>query len=74
LISARIGPSATAPVANNNANVKPLDVATAMITISRHPMRGGRRSPTATAMAAATTMPTGRPTSAAASSAHVPVP
>lgn len=60
-------------VATKSANVKPHDVASATTTRSRQVIGRGRRQPAATAIPTATTIPPGRPTSAAASTAHVPV-
>jgi len=54
------------PVAKKSAKVKPHDVASATIAISRQPTRAGRRNPSAAATATATTTPSGRPTSDAA--------
>jgi hypothetical protein len=61
------------PAAKNSAAVKPAEVAQAMVSSSRQAIRRGRWKPAARARATAPTIPGGRPTSALASIAHVPV-
>jgi hypothetical protein len=58
---------------SQQAIAKPIDVANATTISSRQPMRPGKCSPAASARLTARRTPAGRPTSWAASIAHVPV-